>query len=242
MEQIMSMAWYNALMLLLVLAALILAYYQFGSRADIRRIQYDLELLRIRHKEFVESVVEAMAVAYEQSRRQLKEVRENLRELQEQAVEGLEKQIKSAREQLDALAQRLEEKAQAAKDVTLKTAQGVERAIGIRVRRFMARASLLRVKAKVTRAGNAARKADFDRADGLLAEAVELLRNVRETLDDDRSYDELLNTVKTALYEATAAVRAHTQNIQPKIEKVLTDADQFVGHLEAEEGQEAKRP
>jgi len=48
--------------------------------------------------------------------------------------------------------------------------------------------------------------------------------------------------VKTALYEATAAVRSHTPNIQPKIEKVLSDADQFVGHLEAEEGQEAKRP
>ena len=237
----MSTAWYNASMLLLVLAALILAYYQFGSREDIRRMQYDLELLRVRQKEFIESVVETMAVAYEQSRRQLKEARENLRELQEQAVEGLELQIKNAREQLDALAQRLEEKAKSAKEVTLKTAQAVERAIGVRVRRLMARASLLRVKAKVTRASSAARKDDFDRADGLLTEAVELLRNVRETLGDDCSYDERLNTVKAALHEATMAARSHDKKIQQKIEKVLSDADQFVGHLEADEGREAKR-
>lgn len=234
------MTWLNILMLLLVLAAMALAYYQFGSREDIRRMQHDLDMLRARQKEFIESVAEILAIAYDQNRQRLQETRENLRELQEQAVEGLEQQIQKAREQLDALAQRLEEKAKAARDATLKTAQAIERAISVRVHRIGSRTSLLRAKAKAARAAGAAQKGDFHRADEFLAEATELLRQARENLGDDRVYHESLDTMKTALNEATLAVRGRSQNVQQSIEKALTDADRLVGNLESDEGDAAR--
>lgn len=236
----MSTTWFTILTLLLILAAIALAYYQFGNREAIRRMQYDLEMLRAGQKEFMESVAEILALAYEQNRQRLQEARENLRELQEQAVEGLEQQIKNARDQLEALAQRLEEKAKAAKDATLKTAQTIERAISIRVRRIGSRANLLRAKARATRAASAAKKGDFRRADEFLTEATELLCEARENLGDDRAYGELLETMKTALHEATLAVRAHTQNVQQTIEKALIDTDRLVGNLESDEGDAAK--
>lgn len=236
----MSTTWLNILMLLLLFAAMALAYYQFGSREDIRRMQYDLEMLRTRQKEFVESVAEILAIAYDQNRQRLQEARENLRELQEQAIEGLEQQIKKAREQLEALALRVEEKARAAKDATMKTAQAIERAISARVRRIGSRASLLQVKANATRAAGAAKKGDFPRADEFLAEATEMLRQARENLGEDRVYNESLETMKTALNDATLAVRSRSQSAQQTIEKALTDADRLVGNLEADEGDAAK--
>jgi len=61
---------------------------------------------------------------------------------------------------------------------------------------------------------------DFERADQLLADATELLRNARETLGDDHSYDQLLEAMKVALREATTAVRARAENVRQKSSSV----------------------
>lgn len=237
----MSTTWFVIWVLALIIAAIVLAYYQFGSRGDIRRIRRDLEMLQARQQEFIESIAEAMALAYEQNRQQLQEARENLRELQAQAVEGLEQQIKNASEQLDALAKRLEEKAKAAKAVTLKVAQSIERAISLRVRRMGSRATLLRAKAKASRAASAAKNGDFRRADEFLAEATALLREARENLSDDHDYNKLLETMKITLREARLAVRSHAENVQQTIERALTDADRLVGNLESDENDAARK-
>ncbi len=237
----MSTTWFVIWVLALMVAAMVLAYYQFGSRGDIRRMQRDLEMLRARQKEFIESVAEAVALAYDESRQQLQDARENLRELQAQAVEGLEQQIKNASEQLDALAKRLEERAKAAKEITIKAAQSIERAISLRVRRMGSRATLLRAKAKASRAASAAKKGDFHRADEFLAEATALLREARENLGDDRDYNKLLETMKAALHDATLTVRSHAENAQQTIERALNDADRLVGKLESDEDDAARK-
>ena len=237
----MSTTWFVIWVLALITAAIVLAYYQFGSRGDIRRIRRDLEMLQTRQQEFIESVAEAMALAYEQNRQQLQEARENLRELQAQAVEGLEQQIKNASEQLDALAKRLEEKAKAAKEVTIKTAQSIERAISLRVRRMGSRATLLRAKAKASRAASAAKKGDFHRADEFLVEATTLLREALQNLGDDRDYNKLLETMKTALHDATLTVRSRAEHAQHTIERALNDTDRLVSKLESDEDDAARK-
>src|SRR5207247_5607490 len=111
------------------------------------------------------------------------------------------------------LAKRLEQSARAAKNVTVSAARSAEEAIALRVRRIEARATLMRAKAKATRAQSAAASKKFERADQLLAEAADLLRDARETLGDDHAYDTKLDVIKTALREATKAVRANAEDI-----------------------------
>lgn len=231
---------FTVLMLILICAAVVLAYWQFGGRQDIKQIRGELSSLRAAQKEFMENLREAVARAFDESRRGVQDVRERLDELSEETAAGLAQQLIHANDQLDALAERLEETAKAAKDATLKTAQTIERAIDVRVRRIGARANLLRVKAKATQAASAAEKRDFGRADELLAEAADLLRETRGTLGDDHAYSELLGTMKKTLHDATLAVRSHAENVRQKIEMALADADKLVGHLESDEGQAAK--
>jgi hypothetical protein len=202
------------------------AYWRSGGKQDIQALG---------------RVARAIAASYDKSRQRLQVARNHLRQLKEEAVEGLEKQVQLAQEQLETLARGLEEGAKSAKDATATAARNVEQAIALRVRRIEARTTLLQAKAKASRAVSSAAKKDFERADQLLADATELLRNARETLGDDHSYDQLLEAMKVALREATTAVRAHAENVRQKIEQVLTDTDRIVSSLESDEDRAAKQ-
>jgi hypothetical protein len=228
----------------LILSAV--AYWRSGGKQDIERarIEFDrkVETLRVKQEEFVESIEKALATAYETSRQHLQAARETLEKLRNQAIEGVEKQIQLAQQQLEALARRLEEAAKSAKDATVATAQSIEQGIARRARRVEARAALLFAKGDAKLAVGAAALKDFARADELLEEADVILRNVREILGDDHAYDQLLDKMKLAVRDATAAVRSHAQDVRTKIEQVLTDADRLVGTLESDEEKAAKQP
>jgi len=215
------------------------AYWRSGGKQDAQNLQSslqrELEALRAKEKELVESASQSLAAAYDRSRQRLAAARENLRRQKEEAVEGLEKQVKLAQEQLEALATRLEESARAAKDLTLSAARSAEEAIALRVRRIEARATLMQAKAKAARAQSAAASKEFERADELLAEAAGLLRDARETLGDDHAYDVKLDAIKTSLREAINAVRTHAEDIRKRIEQVLADTDRIVSTLESDE-------
>ena len=226
-------------MLSLILLFVLLTYWRSGGAEDIRKVRYELDTLRTWQKEFTESLAESLTIAYDRSRQRLQAARGHLRELKENTAEGLEQQVKHANEQLDELARRLDEKAKAAKDATLKTAQSVEHALGIRVRRIQARTDLLRAKLKVNHAVDAAEIRDFDRAEQFLSEATDLLQAARKTLGDDLAYNELIFQIKWELRDATAAVRSQAENIRQKIERVLSDADRLVGSLESDEREAA---
>jgi ElaB/YqjD/DUF883 family membrane-anchored ribosome-binding protein len=232
----------NTLTLIISLMSLALAataYWRAGGKQGVERarleIQRDIERLSATQKELAESVAQNIAAAYEASRERLEHAREVLRQTKDDAVQGLEQQIKRAQEHLDALAQRLEEGARSAKDATVIAARNAEQAIALRVRRIEARTMLLRAKAKASRAVGAAGKQEFERADELLKEATELLRTARTTLAEDHAYDQLFDTMKNSLREATTAVREHAQNVRQKIEQVLTDTDNLVRNLELDE-------
>jgi len=224
---------------LISLALASVAYWRSGGKQDVQNLQCslqrELEALRAKQKELVESASQSLAAAYDRSRQRLAVARENLRQQKEEAVEGLEKQVKLAQSQLEALAKRLEESARAAKDLTVSAAHSAEEAIALRVRRMEARATLMQAKAKATRAQSAAANREFERADQLLAEAADLLRDARETLGDDHAYDAKLEAIKSSLREATNAVHTHAEDIRKRIEQVLADTDRIVSTLESDE-------
>jgi hypothetical protein len=224
---------------LISLALASVAYWRSGGKQDVQNLQCslqrELETLRAKQKELVDSASQSLAAAYDRSRQRLAVARENLRQQKEEAVEGLEKQVKLAQSQLEALAKRLEESARAAKDLTVSAAHSAEEAIALRVRRMEARATLMQAKAKATRAQSAAANREFERADQLLAEAADLLRDARETLGEDHAYDAKLDAIKSSLREAANAVHTHAEDIRKRIEQVLADTDRIVSTLESDE-------
>jgi hypothetical protein len=150
----------------LVLAAV--AYWRSGGRQDVelahREIAREIESLRAKQKELAESFCEAIAAAYDDSRRRLRRVRMRLGQLGDQAVEGLRNQIDRAIAQLNTLEQRLEDGARSVAQSTAAAARGVERGIAQRVHRIEARTTLLWAKMHATRAVSRAQKREFDAA------------------------------------------------------------------------------
>ena len=221
------------------------AYWRSGGKQDVgtlqSSLQHEMEVLRAKQKELVDSASQAMTAAYDRSRLRLALARENLRLQKEEAVEGLQKQVNLAQEQLDALAGKLEDTAHAAKDMTVSAARSAEEAIALRVRRIEARATLMLVKAKATRAQSIAADKEFLLADQLLAEATDLLRDARETLGDDHVYDTQLDAIKVSLRKATEAVRTQAEDTRMRIEQVLADTDKIVGTLESDETKAAEQ-
>lgn len=222
------------------------AYWRSGGKQDVQNfqasLQRDMEVLRAKQNELVESASQTLAAAYDRSRQRLAVARENLRRLNEEAVEGLQKQVKLAQEQLGALAKRLEETARAAKDATVSAARSAEEAIALRVRRIEARVTLMQAKAKATHAQSVAAKRQFEHADQLLTEAAALLRDARETLGDDHAYDAQLDAIKGSLRDATQAVRAQAEDIHNRIEHVLADTEKIVSTLEEDETNAEQKP
>jgi len=231
----------NIFLSFLSLALAATAYWRSGGRQDAKRIRREIERLRARQQELMESLGQSIAAAYEASRQRLQFAREVLRQTKEEAIRGLEQQLQRAHMQLETLSQRLEEAARLAKEVSVNTARNVERAIGIRVRRIEARVMLLRAKAKTTLAVNAASRHDLQLAEQRLQEAAELVRITHEIFGDDHAFDQILDAVKRSLREATGAVQRHAQNLQARIEQVLEETDRLIGSLETEEEREAEQ-
>jgi chromosome segregation ATPase len=221
-----------------------LAYWRSGGQRDIERLEAQLrreiDALRAKHNELADHTSQAVAAAYERSRKRLQVARARMHDLQAAAIEGLEVQLRRAGEHLEALGQRLEHSASAAKDATVAAARHAEDAMGRRVRRLHARVVLLEVKGKASLAQRAASSDEFDRADLRLSEASDLLHDVRAILGDDHAYDAQLDAIKARLREAVAAVRQRAEDTRRRIEQVLADADQVVTALESAEGDDVK--
>jgi hypothetical protein len=195
----------------------------------------DIETLRVKYEESIQSLEEAIATAYENSRQRLKAAREKLHQLSDAAVEGLEKQVQLARQQLEALTRRVEAAAKSAGKATVAAARKIEEGLALHVRRIEARTLLLDAKAQATLAIGLASTKTFDRAEEFLEDATSLLRSAREILGDDHVYDQLMYKMRASLREATAAVRSHAANVHQKVEQVITDTDRIVSLLEADE-------
>ena len=235
----------NTVTLVLVVLSLVLsgvAYWRSGGAQDVQKLRGEFETLRLKQKELTESIADSLSAAYGRSRERLHAARENLRRQKTETVEGMEKQLQLAQDQLEVLGGRLEEAAGSVKTVAFSTAQRIEEAIALRVRRLEARASLLQAKAKASRAQTAAAKNDFQRADELLADAADLFQAARETLADDRTYDLQLEAMKQGLRAATSAVRSRAQDTRSRIDRVLADTDRIVGALESDETRAAASP
>jgi hypothetical protein len=205
-----------------------IAYWRAGGRRD-------LETLRAKQKELTDVVLLAIEQAYDESRQTLQQTADSLRLLKQEAIEGLEQQIERATQQLQALERRLEHSLNNARASTLSAAHNAERALRQRVRRIEARGSLLYAKASAVLAQRWAAKGELIRAEQRLDQATALLALARETLRADHAYDEQFETVKRALAEATAAVRAKAQDVRHRIEQVVSETDRLLGALESDE-------
>jgi DNA repair exonuclease SbcCD ATPase subunit len=240
-----KMATIALILAVISLALAGIAYWRSGGQQDIqelkRQLQGEMDVLRTKQKEILESTSQSIASTYDRSRQRLANTREELVKQEKAAIEGLEEQLKKARKQLEALGDKLEEYAIAAKESTLEAARSAEEAISQRIRRIQARVTLLQAKGKASRAQKAETDKDLERADRLLQEAMELLREARETLSGDPAYHQELETMKLALQEATAAVRARTEDIRQRIEKVLADTDTIINSLETDETKAAEK-
>lgn len=233
------MTTFTIVMSSVILVVLLLTCWQSGGQKDLKRIRQELEGLRAGQTEFIDIARHAIAKAYDKSRQRLQLVRQSLQALKQETAEGLERQTALAQEQLEALAQRLEKKANSGKEATLETAQTGEESIAVSVRRMEARTKLLQAKARATSAVDEEAGNNFDRANQLLNEATELLREARETLGDDHTFDDSLDLMKVTVREAAAAVHIHAENARQKIKQTLTDADRAVDHLESDEREAA---
>lgn len=118
---------------------------------------------------------------------------------------------------------------------TIAAARQAEAGIARRARRVHARVLIVEVKGKATLARRAAESHEYDRADTRLAEAIELLGEVRTVLGDDHAYDAQLDSLRSALREAVSAVRTRAEDTRRRIEQVLADADEVIDRLESDE-------
>jgi chromosome segregation ATPase len=189
----------------------------------------------------LESASQSIAIAYDRSRERWANTRDELITQEKAAVEGLEEQVKKARNQLEILGEKLEEYPTAARESTLDAARRAEEAISRRIRRIQARVTLLQAKGKARWAQKAETDKDLERADQLLQESMDLLREARETLSGDPVYRKELEAMKSALQEATAAVRTRTEDIRQRINRVLADTDSIINTLEADETKAAEK-
>src|SRR5258706_10069154 len=95
------------------------AYWRSGGKTDVQRARRELDrevdMLRQKYEELIQSAEQSLTSAYDSSRRRLAAARQRLRELKDRAVQGLETQLATAQQHLEALSQRLEEAAKAAR-------------------------------------------------------------------------------------------------------------------------------
>lgn len=215
------------------------AYWRSGGQRDVARLESamrrELNELSAKQAELVSHASDAVAAAYDRSRARLQSARTRVHRLQEAAVEGLDSQLRRAGEQLENLGRRLEHAASGAKSTTVAAARAAERGIARRARRIQARVVVLEVKAKARLAEHAARDRDFDRADARLAEATDLLGEVRTILADDDVFGDELDAIRDALRHAVTSVRSRAEDTRRRIEQVLADADRVVTSLESDE-------
>jgi len=75
-------------MLCLILVFVALAYWRSDGQEDVKQMRHEVEALPAWQKEFIESLADSVATAYNRSRQRLQTARENLRQLKEEALEG----------------------------------------------------------------------------------------------------------------------------------------------------------
>jgi hypothetical protein len=217
-----------------------IAYWRSGGKRDAEKLRREVDVLRAKQKEFVESASQALTAAYERSRQRLQSTRESLRRLKSEAREGLQTRLNRAEEQLEALAARLEAAVLSAKDATVGAGKKLKESIKRRVHRIEARARLMEAWDSAALAVIAAEKNNFDRAEHLLCEASELLHTASHILEEDHIHNEQLDVVKKALRTATIAVRGRAADARQRIEQVVAETDCVVSALESDEEKAAE--
>ena len=217
------------------------ACWRSGGRGDAAKLRREVEVLRAKQNELVESASDTVEIRYERSRQRLQSTRETLRRLKNEVREGLQTRLRRAEEQLEALTEHLEAAAKAAKESALCTARKLEGSIRRRVHRIEARARLIEAWDRAALAVTAADKKDFDRSEQLLEDAARFLQRACQILEEDGDYDEQIDAARKQLRTATIAVRGRAADARQKIEQAVTETDRVVSALEGDEDKAAEQ-
>lgn len=222
----------------------LVVYCRFSGREAQRfgqSLRRDLTALTAKQKELFESATHSLAVAYEQSRRQLAATRETLRHYKEEAASGVAEHMSLALQQLGQLSAELEENAHVTKINPLVAARRVQAAIADRVRRLEARALLLLAGWKAHSARVAAIEQRFAEAEELLDEASGLIGRADDNLKCDPHFEIMSDGLRRAMREAAASLRAHADLTVRKMDRLLAETERLVRDLERDETRRAGR-
>jgi hypothetical protein len=221
----------------LVLSAV--AYWRAGGRREVEAVRLELareaEAVRARQRAMAEELGQRVRTGYEDSLARIKRAEERLAELRDtmaaqtrQAVDALRAQLAEARKQIDAGLQRLKTDASARAAVA-------EEAVHKRVLRMEGRVQLVVVRAEMVRAERLADKGDFARAQDLLEDAVNKVREVKLRLTDAFEEDPAFRDVLVALQDAIRSVRTEAADHQRRIDRVLAASDALLASLATRE-------
>ena len=229
--------------LALTLAILALAiggvgYWRSGGQQDVaaasEKIEEEVEELRIKQKRLAEDVAAMSRAAYTNSQERLRRAKERLVELSTQAGESLQKQVNTALEGVESLQERVAESLESTRDTTVAAAREAQQALAQRVRRLEARVDILQAKLEINRALARAEKDDFDEAEEYLREALSALKEARQTLGNDRTYETQLDEVEDSLLQAILAVKERADDTKSRIERVVANSDTLISILEGD--------
>lgn len=216
-----------------------IAYWRTGGRQDLttarRTLEEQLKVLKAKQDELVDDLASTVRSTYERGQEGMARARQRLGELRKDAGEKLQQQIDRATRQIGDVERRIAEALRAAKEATIATARETQNGLMKRVHRLEARVSILAAQWEAGRALKWAEKAEFDRAEENLQEAVARIREAKATLADDDAYDSQLEAVNHSLREAILAARAKAEAFRSRVEKVVADSDALIATLENSE-------
>ncbi|MGZ3473963.1 MAG: hypothetical protein ACXWUG_06315 [Polyangiales bacterium] len=121
-------------------------------------------------------------------------------------------------------------------------AQIVEEGLARKMRRLEGRVEILSARTEMTRAERLAQRQRFLDAENLLEDAVAKVREVKarvaDDLEDEPSFDDVVNSLQTAL----RAIRAQANDHKARIDRVVSASDALLAALEARESARPSSP
>src|SRR4051812_30132541 len=116
-----------------VLAAV--AYWRSGGKRDAKKLRHEVDVLRAKQREFMESAAQDIAATYEKCRQRLETTRTRLRHMKDQAGAELQNRVKRLEEHIEHLGARVQGTARSAKYATVGATKNLQESIVRRVHR-----------------------------------------------------------------------------------------------------------
>lgn len=165
---------------LVALVLSLVAYWRSGGQHDMaiarQAIDEQLRVMKTKQDELVENVAATVRSIYQRGQEGMVRARTTLTELRKEAGESLRRQIDRATQQAEKLERRIVEALDAVNDSTIAKARQTQKALVTRVGRMESRVLILDAQWETGRALKLAEKAEFDRAEDRLQEAVARIR------------------------------------------------------------------